>query len=395
LRVNESIGIKGNVRGERPAQDNKYNQNFRNRFCACGQDYDPHKERGTMFQCLGLGSVEDGGCGEDWYHPDCIMGLSRDWRKSIVRENKSGSDTPLQPIQEENLPLTTTNGEVHPNHSVAGAEAADIDYDVAPPGFPSEDDFEYFICFKCVEAFPWIKRYAGTKGFLMPVYHKPTGSTTAANNSLPGVESNTDSRKRKATLNQEDASEDQPAKRHRSVDAHVGSDTAVSTEQKPVSETTSCSYSTLPPARTGTFSLFLTEDFRGYICHCPEHFPIVSRHICLLEEEDTYEPPVSESSEAPGGSVGSRSLLDRGEAALSNVDRVRAIEGVMVYNDLKEKVKAFLKPFAESGKPVSSEEIKAYFEKLRGDDEAIRIAAMRGKAGSGDGGDNRREQSGY
>jgi E3 ubiquitin-protein ligase UBR7 len=95
-------------------------------------------------------------------------------------------------------------------------------------------------------------------------------------------------------------------------------------------------------------------------------------------------------------------LLDRGEAALSTIDRVRAIEGVMAYNQLKEKVKMFLKPFAESGRVVGAEDVKAYFEGLRGD--AGGIAAARGGAEGGvDGGseqkgghaDGRREQGGY
>lgn len=87
----------------------------------------------------------------------------------------------------------------------------------------------------------------------------------------------------------------------------------------------------------------------------------------------------------------------------------------MAYNHLKDKVKSFLQPFAESGTPVGAEDIKAYFEKLRGDDQAIKaagggaaIAVDRstdggegggsGGDGSGSGpgaeGDGRREQSG-
>lgn len=63
----------------------------------------------------------------------------------------------------------------------------------------------------------------------------------------------------------------------------------------------------------------------------------------------------------------------------------------MAYNHLREKVKTFLKPFAESGQAVGAEDVKAYFAKLRGDEEAIRTAAA---GADGEGGDNRREQSG-
>lgn len=66
----------------------------------------------------------------------------------------------------------------------------------------------------------------------------------------------------------------------------------------------------------------------------------------------------------------------------------------MVYNHLKDKVKSFLQPFAESGQAVGAEDIKAYFEKLRGDEQGIRDAAVVNGGGEGDGGgDGRREQS--
>ena len=67
----------------------------------------------------------------------------------------------------------------------------------------------------------------------------------------------------------------------------------------------------------------------------------------------------------------------------------------MAYNHLKEKVKNFLQPFAQTGQAVSAEDVKSYFEKLRGDDAAIKAAGGAAVAG-GDGpdSDNRREQSG-
>lgn len=79
------------------------------------------------------------------------------------------------------------------------------------------------------------------------------------------------------------------------------------------------------------------------------------------------------------------------------MDRVRAIEGVMAYNHLKENLKTFLKPFAESGQPVGAEDVKAYFQKLRGDDKDQREQEeeMRGdEGGQGSEGDGRREEKG-
>lgn len=63
----------------------------------------------------------------------------------------------------------------------------------------------------------------------------------------------------------------------------------------------------------------------------------------------------------------------------------------MAYNHMKDKVKEFLKPFAETGQPVSAEDIKAYFAKLRGDEEASRAG---GGVGLDSAAYNRWEQNG-
>ncbi|KAF4625174.1 hypothetical protein G7Y89_g12994 [Cudoniella acicularis] len=73
-----------------------------------------------------------------------------------------------------------------------------------------------------------------------------------------------------------------------------------------------------------------------------------------------------------------------------NVDRVRAIEGVMAYNHLKDKLKPFFQQFAESGKAISAEDIKAHFAKMRGDEQGMKDASAAAKDP-----DNRREQGGY
>ena len=98
---------------------------------------------------------------------------------------------------------------------------------------------------------------------------------------------------------------------------------------------------------------------------------------------------MSESGDGDGSTVGSGSIYERGESVLKNVDRVKALEGVMAYNHLKDKLTPFFKQFAESGKAISAEDIKAHFAKMRGDEAAIR------EAGEGAKVDNRREQSGY
>ncbi|KXX81965.1 Protein mlo2 [Madurella mycetomatis] len=395
LRIDPKTNTKGGVHSEEPDPNNKYNQNFRNRFCGCECDYDPFQQKGTMFQCLGLGTHETGGCGEDWWHPGCVVGLGPNWFENMptnkvkVESKDSGANGSLPTIAEDSE-ATPQDGDAGPG------EAAEDDEDPpAPPGFPAEDEFEGFLCYKCVDAHPWVKRYAGTPGFLAPVFLKQSGA-------IQETTTNGESKKRKA--DDEDEVGSQTSKRQRSeaetADAPPASTPPADSEPGAGAEKekpSSCKLPNLPAAPEGRFSLFLKDSFREHLCHCASCFPLLAPHPQLLEEEETYEPPVSEDggSENGGdgstaGSGGGGSLYDRGESALRNVDRVRAIEGVMAYQHLKDKLMPFFQQFAESGKAVGAEDIKEYFAKLRGDDQAIREA---GEAAGRE--DFREEQSGY
>lgn len=331
-----------------------------------------------MFQCLGLGTVETGGCGEDWYHPECLMGLSRDWHQGTVPKDGQGE--------------TTEEESSHP----------------VPPGFPSEDDFESLICYKCVESNPWIKQYASSPGFLKPLFKSTTNLTDKSIPSTETVPVSTEppSLKRKASDSDFDDAPASPSKRVKDEEPLPITETAHHRASADEHQTTipqlPHKHDALPPAPGGTFSLFLKADFRDHLCHCPKCYPNLIPYPQLTEEEESYEPSISDSdASGPNDrrsgthSHGTASLLDRGEAALSTMDRVKAIEGVMVYNHLRDKVKEFLKPYAESGQAVSADDIKAYFEKLRGDENGIKAAGAKPTDGDQDGSDNRREQSGY
>ena len=470
LRINEETGTKGGVHSEEPDANNKYNHNFRNRFCGCECDYDPFEQKGTMFQCLGLGTAETGGCGEDWYHPGCIVGLGPDWYEKMEKKDKPKSEVKTEVKTETGGPLPTiTEDETteQQNGNPEEAEEEDEDDDPPPPpGFPADDDFEGFICYKCVEAYPWIKRYAGTEGFLPPVYlkkdgeSKPVEQITTATSELE-VNGDSLSKKRKASDDDNEEIEEPQEKKPKTEEVVISetvqaATTTVTTESltssgattttaaaveesstttlttttdvpttsptedvpmttdspdtSTAAQTKPCLLASLPPppsSSSGPFSLFFTSPtFRSSLCHCPSCFPLLLPHPQLLEEEETYEPPVSEDgsqggndsrSVHGGGSTGSGSLLERGESALRNIDRVRAIEGVMAYNHLKDKLKPFFKEFAESGRAVGAEDIKAYFAKLRGDEEIKRNGGGGAEEETQQDGqtDARKEQDGY
>lgn len=302
------------------------------------------------------------------------------------------------------LPAISEDSETPTADAPTGGDGEDDeDEPPNPPGFPSEEDFETFICFKCVDAHPWIKRYAGASGFLPPVFRKSDGED------VPKVQSENspteqNAKKRKANDLEEFGEPSDPKRVKNDVNddsdpantnlptAKIQNevDTVKDQPESQENKNEACKYESLPPAPEGTFSLFCTEFFRERFCRCAKCFPELAPHFQLLEEEEIYEPPVSEEGSENGGSThGSGSLYERGESALRNVDRVRAIEGVMAYNQLKDKLKPFFQQFAESGQAISAEDIKKYFAKLRGDEEAIKEAGQSAKS------DQRKEQPGY
>ncbi|SPN99523.1 related to metaphase-anaphase transition protein (Mlo2) [Cephalotrichum gorgonifer] len=377
IRANPDTGAKG-VHSEKPFADsppNVYNQNFRNRFCLCSCDYDPFQQKGTMFQCLGLGTHLTGGCGEDWFHPGCLTGLGPNWYE---KANGKQEDTKVK-----------TEG--------TGEEGEDEAEDPPmPAGFPDEDDFEGFFCYKCVESNPWIKRYAGSRGFLKPVFFEggatsttsvtAPAATAAADSPIPATGSDGDGKKRKAS--------------ELGVDETVGQ----GPDKRPKSSADSdCKLDRLPAPPAGKFNLFFKPDFRNELCQCTKCATYLDTFPQLREEEEIYEPPMSEEGSEAGGAAsthGSGSIYERGESALKNIDRVRAIEGVMAYNMMKEKLKPLFEAFAGTGKAIGADDIKDYFARLRGDDEAIRdagsaAAASRDAGGDGAGAGGGREQSGY
>ncbi|KAK2600205.1 hypothetical protein QQS21_005079 [Conoideocrella luteorostrata] len=407
LRTNEQTNTRGNVHSEEPNANNKYNKNFRNIFCGCECDYDPFQQKGTMFQCLGLGTHETGGCGEDWYHPGCLVGTGPKWFEKMEGGTKRKASTGgpngngLATISEGDE--DQTDG---PTNNKADVTVVDDEDDPPmPPGFPDEDNFEGFLCYKCVDANPWIKPYAGTSGFLPAVFYNPSNSNDVAKSEDEGT-----SAKRKAEDDVEELSE---AKRVKSdaeepiadeIETNVDSNPAAAEDTILKAEDVSslgCKLPNLPRAPAGRFSLFFKDGFRDQLCQCSDCYRILNNHPQLLEEEEVYEPPLSDggASQDGGSTHGSGSLLERGESALRNVDRVRAIEGVMAYNHLKEQLKPFFQQFAESGKAVGAEDIKSYFAKLRGDEQDIKEAGQAAATGSKDGdggdGDKRHEQSGY
>ena len=130
---------------------------------------------------------------------------------------------------------------------------------------------------------------------------------------------------------------------------------------------------TAPPLRTNMMAtnVFLTEGWQDKWCRCDkvrdltkrdqanadrrrQCLPLYSKMPYLLYEETVYEPPADPDA--------GKSLDELGTAALMQMPREQAIRSVEAYQGLRNKLKAFLQPFAAEGKVVGEADIKQFFE---------------------------------
>ena len=377
-----------------------------------------------MYQCM-LGDA----CNEDWFHDTCIVGekypevdaeAPGDGAPEVGMKVENQGDIVIDEIKnEDSAPVNptpnctahvATNGPTNESSSAAadGEDEDDEDDDYHPPGFPTPSAFSAFICWLCVTKNPWLRNYSGTPGFLPAVFKtdaKDLIPTTASQSIHISSTDGPPSKKRKASPDADMPDAPPYPKRPHALEQPMPTPALTFTTD---STTTLC---TLPPPPNITLplSLFLTHPVHELpngpttFCHCPSHLPNFSHSPLNLlissVEETTYKPPLSRPS-SPTGSH--HSILDMGERALSTMDRVKAIEGVMAYNHMKEKLREFLKPFAEGGGVVGAEDVRRYFEKLRGEGApsggSIGRANGGGPSGDANGNeesDGRREQSGY
>lgn len=273
-----------------------------------------------MYQCLGLATEEEGGCGEDWWHPECLLGLPHDWQALI--EDSSEAKKPAE--------VSSSSAQ---NEDEDEEEEEEEEEDPTPPGFPKGKQIETLICYKCTNVHPWIKQYAGNNGFLPPLLYKPViqlESETAyeGNAKISPVVSESKPTSDDAVQSAKKRKLDDDVEEHAMLPSSKKTKVGLMDLDVVPEKPNTCQKENLLPSPGGLMSLIACEeDFRSKLCRCPECYLDLRKHPQLLEEEEVYEPPRSEDGEngEGGGSVGTGSLLDRGEAALSNVDRVRAI----------------------------------------------------------------------
>ncbi|KAG6831550.1 hypothetical protein H0H92_009469 [Tricholoma furcatifolium] len=267
---------------------NVYGPNFSAQFCRCGRPYDARTEQETMIQCLIC---------EDWFHESCCNLRERP-------PSRKSSPAPLPGRSD------STEEEEHADDAQSDG-SSDL-----PPGLITGTEYESFICGPCVSKNKTLVRWAGTPGITMVVRDTPTGPWRRIQEETPIAENfvridKPDNVDRTTAGSKRPLSpsniEPPDAKRLRG-DLQI-SQATIPCLAPPINDAAQTVY-TQVDAPTETSCL-----------------PSLEANPCLLEEEETYEPP-----EDP----------DSG----------------------KDDLVKYLRPFAQEGKVVSESDVRQFFASL-------------------------------
>ncbi|KAL1921326.1 uncharacterized protein VTP21DRAFT_11042 [Calcarisporiella thermophila] len=227
---------------------------------------------------------------------------------------------------------------------------------------PPSDDFDDYICRTCTEEHPFLRRYHNSR--FIRGRSLPGGKV----NQLEGISFNVDGEVKATSekgeqcdihgVKKEEASVENEKHTNSELVDEVGSRKRCNNEEETYSikKAKLQNKCQLGNDDSGRVDLFLKEGWRSTLCQCDECKILYKRQNIefLLGEEQTYEPELDKDRGV--------SLLEAGMNQLSRMDRIQAIEGAIAYNKLRDQLRTFLRPFVESGKTVTSEDIQGFFE---------------------------------
>lgn len=287
---------------------------------------------------------------QDWLHESCLNLRER----PPSREPTPVGTLPDVPSSAESAP-TQDDDDIQSEASSSGL----------PPPLITDSDYETLICGSCVSSIPILKRWAGTKGIMMVVRDNPEAVWRILDGSpddrgtadedilIDGEKQHLLGTKR--PLSDTTAAEPSNSKKPR---LSPGSSSSASpTCLEPPSN--SIAQDIFDDRRDSSQSIgygdiFLTDNWRTRWCRCESCLPALRAHPYLLEEENTYEPPEDPDSQL--------SLEELGLRALERLPRDRALDGIRAFNDMRDDLVRFLRPFAQEGKVVAEEDIRTFFE---------------------------------
>lgn len=296
-----------------PSLSNIYNHNFKGLFCSCEREYNPLEETGNMLQCH-FGYM----CGEDWFHENCILGIRRDSTLA-----KSSRDDRKSSGSNKNSPEMSSDNQIKEEGE---SKLTEQERRAQPSKFlPNLDDFEHFICWKCVKAFSDVfKEISNDKEVaIAKVPHICTDDVKSWETSFRALRD----------------SDNQPPTKKPKINHDTEPD----------------------------FSLCLAPNFKDRLLHLRKILPekskvrvFLEKYPFLYDNDPIYEPPDDEQSDSRSGSV-----AELGADALENLPREQALDGIMAYQNIRLKLKEFLQPFSEEGRVVTEDEVRNFFANIK------------------------------
>ncbi|XP_023334766.1 putative E3 ubiquitin-protein ligase UBR7 [Eurytemora carolleeae] len=234
--------------------------------------------------------------------------------ENVYNQNYSGTycsccrpyPDPQDPIQDQMIQCIVCEDWYHGRHLGLGA------------GPPEDSSYAEMICLHCVAKYPILNHYQGLQN---------TGGARDKDESV--------------NVNVVDVE----------VNKTVDSSTPDSLE--PV-----CKLPTNNPELTGT--MFLPENWRSSLCQCSSCVLQYTQHNIsfLLDNTDTVHYYESQGLSEKG-------QFEQGMEVLSQMDRVKQVQAISMYNNMKTDLMGFLADFAREGKVVKQEDIQNFFQEMK------------------------------
>ncbi|KAJ9594325.1 hypothetical protein L9F63_014242 [Diploptera punctata] len=109
-------------------------------------------------------------------------------------------------------------------------------------------------------------------------------------------------------------------------------------------------------------AVFFPEGWRKLLCRCESCKKLYGSHevLFLMDEQDTVQA-YEEQGKASGENGQPSSQYEQGLRALSSLDRIKQVEAIEEYNNMRIQLKEYLQKFAENKKVVREEDIREFF----------------------------------
>ncbi|CAG8770560.1 16485_t:CDS:10, partial [Dentiscutata erythropus] len=209
---------------------------------------------------------------------------------------------------------------------------------------PDLDNFEEYICRTCTSKHSFLKPYKNSHMFF-------SGQTIRKNEGTREIDND------KKSKNDQFQVETSASTNKRKLGDEQEIDSKTTALSKKAKGGDMCKLERWEPVKDNIdVDLFCIQSWRDELCRCSKCMYLYKSHQIefALQEEETYEPPHDDDAHT--------SLFDSGMKLLAQMDRVTAIEGAIAYAKLRDDLVEFLKPFGDSGKTVTEQDIRAFFE---------------------------------